>query len=40
MGAAAGKLLTFVVGAPDFANAEFNAAFPTGLSATLVVVKV
>lgn len=39
-GAAAGKLLTFVVGAPAFVNTEFNAAFPTGLSGTLVVVKV
>lgn len=34
-----GKALTFVVGAPDFVNAEFNAAFPTGLSSTLVIVK-
>ena len=34
-----GKMLTFVVGAPDFVNAEFNAAFPTGLSGTLVIVK-
>ncbi len=34
-----GKLLTFVVGAPSFVNADFNAAFPGGLSATLVIVK-
>jgi len=34
-----GKMITFVVGAPDFVNAEFNAAFPTGLTATLVIVK-
>ena len=34
-----GKMITFVVGAPDFVNAEFNAAFPTGLSGTLVIVK-
>lgn len=34
-----GKMLTFVVGAPDFVNAEFNAAFPNGLSGTLVIVK-
>ena len=34
-----GKMITYVVGAPDFVNAEFNAAFPTGLSATLMIVK-
>lgn len=34
-----GKLITFVVGAPAFVNAEFNAAFPTGLTAALVIVK-
>ena len=34
-----GKMITFVIGAPAFVNAEFNAAFPTGLSATLVIVK-
>lgn len=34
-----GKLITYVVGAPDFVNVDFNAAFPTGLSATLVIVK-
>ncbi len=34
-----GKLLTYVVGAPSFVNAEFNAAFPTGLSSTLIIVK-
>ncbi|RJQ09666.1 MAG: hypothetical protein C4558_05985 [Dehalococcoidia bacterium] len=34
-----GKLLTFVVGAPSFVNTEFNAAFPTGLAGTLVIVK-
>ena len=34
-----GKALTFVVGAPDFVNTDFNAAFPTGLSGTLVIVK-
>lgn len=34
-----GKLRTYVVGAPDFVNAEFNPAFPAGLSNTLVIVK-
>lgn len=34
-----GKMITFVIGAPDFVNAEFNAAFPTGLNGTLVIVK-
>lgn len=34
-----GRMITFVVGAPDFVNAEFNAAFPTGLSGTLVIIK-
>ena len=34
-----GKMLTFVVGAPDFVNAEFNAAFTSGLNGTLVIVK-
>ena len=34
-----GKLITFVIGAPAFVNADFNAAFPTGLNATLVIVK-
>ena len=38
--AVGGKSITFVVGAPDFANAEFNTSFPTGLSGTLVIVKV
>lgn len=34
-----GKMLVYVVGAPPFVNADFNAAFPTGLSGTLVIVK-
>lgn len=34
-----GKMLTYVVGAPDFVNVEFNAAFPSGLSSTLIIVK-
>lgn len=34
-----GKMITFVIGAPAFVNTDFNAAFPTGLSATLVIVK-
>ncbi|MBM4411385.1 MAG: hypothetical protein FJ037_08720 [Chloroflexi bacterium] len=34
-----GKALTFVVGAPDFVNVDFNAKFPTGLSGTLAIVK-
>ena len=34
-----GKMITFVIGAPAFVNAEFNAAFPTGLNGTLVIVK-
>ena len=34
-----GTMLTFVVGAPAFVNADFNAVFPTGLSSTLVIVK-
>lgn len=34
-----GKFVTFVVGAPDFTNAEFNPAFPAGLNGTLVMVK-
>jgi hypothetical protein len=36
---AGGKLITYVIGAPSFVNVEFNAAFPMGLNATLVVVK-
>lgn len=36
---AGGRMLTFVVGAPDFVNADFNAAYPTGLNATPVIVK-
>ncbi|TAJ21611.1 MAG: hypothetical protein EPO65_01055 [Dehalococcoidia bacterium] len=36
---ASGRMLTFVVGAPSFVNADFNAAFPIGLSSTLVIVK-
>ena len=35
-----GRLLTFVVGAPDFANADFAAVFPSGFSGALVIVKV
>ena len=34
-----GKLITFVIGAPAFVNAEFNATFPNGLNATLMIVK-
>ena len=34
-----GKMITYVVGAPDFVNAEFNAAFPAGLSATFLILK-
>ncbi len=34
-----GKMLVYVVGAPPFVNADFNAAFPTGLNGTLVIVK-
>ena len=36
---AGGKLITYVIGAPSFVNVEFNAAFPMGLNATLVIVK-
>lgn len=36
---AGGKLITYVIGAPAFVNTEFNAAFPAGLNATLVIVK-
>ena len=36
---AGGKLITYVIGAPAFVNVEFNAAFPMGLNATLVIVK-
>ena len=34
-----GKMLVYVVGAPTFVNADFNAAFPSGLNGTLVIVK-
>lgn len=34
-----GRLLTYVVGAPDFVNAEFAAAFPSGLNNVLVVLR-
>ncbi len=34
-----GKLITLVIGAPAFVNAEFNATFPNGLNATLMIVK-
>ena len=34
-----GKMITFVVGAPDFVNAEFNPAFVRGLNGVLVIVK-
>lgn len=34
-----GKMLVYVVGAPMFVNADFNAAFPTGFNGTLVIVK-
>lgn len=37
--AVGGKSVIFVVNAPSFVNAEFNAAFPSGLSGALVVVK-
>lgn len=33
-----GKMLTFVVGAPDFVNAAFVAAFPSGIPANTIVV--
>ncbi len=36
---ASGRLLTFVVGAPAFVNADFIAAFPGGLNATPVIVR-
>ncbi len=36
---AGGKMLTFVVGAPDFVNIEFNSAFVGGMKGALVVVK-
>lgn len=36
----AGRLLTFVVGAPGFVNTEFDGAFSTGLNGTLVIVTV
>ncbi len=35
----AGKMLTFVVGAPAFVNTEFSSAFSGGLNAALVIVK-
>lgn len=38
-GTFSGKLLTFVIGAPDFVNVEFVAATSTGLSNTLLIVK-
>lgn len=34
-----GRMLAYVVGAPAFVNAEFLAAFPSGLTNTLVVVR-
>lgn len=34
-----GKALTFVVGAPDFVNTDFNAAFAGGLNGALVIVR-
>ncbi len=34
-----GKMLTFVVGAPDFVNSGFTTAFPSGLTGALVIVK-
>lgn len=37
--ATSGKMLTFVVGAPDFVNTEFNSAFTAGLNGALVIVK-
>ncbi len=35
----AGKMLTFVVGAPSFVNTDFSSAFSGGLNAALVIVK-
>ncbi len=35
----AGKMITYVVGGPEFVNAGFTAAFPAGLAATGVIVK-
>lgn len=32
-----GRLLTFVVGAPEFVNSDFNAAFPSGLQGTFLI---
>lgn len=37
--AVGGKSVIFVVNAPSFVNAEFNTAFPIGLSGVLVIVK-
>ena len=37
--AVGGRSVIFVINAPSFVNADFNAAFPTGLSGTLVIVK-
>lgn len=37
--AVGGAALTFVVGAPDFVNTQFTAAFPAGLNGVLVIVK-
>ena len=34
-----GRMLTYVIGAPSFVNADFEAAFPSGLTGTLVIVK-
>ena len=34
-----GRLLTYVVGAPDFVNAEFAAAFPNGLKGVSVILR-
>ena len=34
-----GRLLPYVVGAPDFVNAEFAAAFPSGLKGVLVILR-
>lgn len=34
-----GRLLTYIVGAPAFVNAEFIAGFPNGLSSVLVVLR-
>jgi len=36
---AGGTLITYVIGAPAFVNSDFNAAFPAGLNATLVIAK-